>query len=37
MQSHYELGINATFWGKEEVPVKSEAVEADPIEASAWI
>ena len=33
IQSHYELGIEATFWGKEDMAVKSEKVEADPIEA----
>ena len=39
IQSHYELGINATFWGKEDVMVKSESVEAevDLVEAYAWV
>jgi hypothetical protein len=33
IQNHYELGINATFSGKEDMVVRSEAVEADPVEA----
>ncbi len=37
IQSHYELGINATFWGKEDVEPKREAIEVDPIEAMAWV
>jgi transposase len=37
IQSHYELGINATFWGQEDVVVETEAVEIDPIEALAWV
>lgn len=36
VQSTYELGIEATFWGKEAEP-KSEAVKVDPIEAYAWL
>lgn len=36
IQSGYELGIDATFWGKEDVVVTSEAVEVNPIEAWAW-
>jgi hypothetical protein len=38
IQSHYELGINATFWGEEDVVVEpTELVEFDQIEALAWI
>lgn len=37
IQSHYELGINAAFWGKEDARPKYEAVELDPIEAFAWV
>jgi hypothetical protein len=37
IQSHYELGINATFWGKEDAEPKREAVEIDPIDALAWV
>ena len=39
IQSHFELGIEATFWGKEDVTVKNETVEAnfDPIEAYVWV
>ena len=36
-QSACELGIEATFCAKEDVPLKSEAVAADPIEAWAWV
>ncbi len=37
IQSHYELGIEATFWGKEDMAPASEAVETDPMEAWAWV
>lgn len=39
IQSTYELGVEATFWGKEDVEPKCEAaeVEADPIEEYAWV
>jgi transposase len=39
VQSTYELGIQATFWGKEDAAVASLPVETevDPIEAYAWV
>jgi hypothetical protein len=37
IQSHYELGINATFWVNEDIVAKIEAVEVDPVEAWAWV
>jgi hypothetical protein len=37
IQSTHELGIEATFWGREDVEPKREAVELDAIEAMPWI
>ena len=39
IQSSYELGVEATFWGKEEMAIQSKTaeVEPDPIEAWAWM
>jgi transposase len=37
IQSAYELGIEATFWGETDVMPKSERVEDDLIEAWAWV
>ena len=38
IQSTYELRVEATFWGKEDMAPKTEAVEVeiDPVEALAW-
>jgi len=35
IQSHYELGIEATFWAKEEIEVEPES--APEIEGDEWI
>jgi transposase len=39
IQSHYELGINATFWGDEPtvLPATAETAEVDPIEEWSWM
>jgi len=38
IQSTYELGVEATFWGTEEVAESiSEPVEVDEVEAWAWV
>ena len=39
IQSTYELGAEATFWGAELAPVSAvaESVEADPAEMWAWV
>ena len=37
IQSQCELGIEATFWGKEAESVASDPLEVDSIEALAWI
>jgi hypothetical protein len=29
IQGHYELGVNATFWGKEDAAVASESSEME--------
>lgn len=37
VQSAYELGITATFWGKETAAILAKAEEVDPVEAWAWV
>ncbi len=39
IQSHYELGINATFWGEEvaSLPIPAEREEADHVEMWTWV
>jgi hypothetical protein len=39
IQSHYELGIEATFWGTGDAApaLPAPAVEGDPVEAWAWV
>ena len=37
VQSAYELGITATFWGKETPAIQCEPEAHDAIEALAWI
>ena len=37
VHSAYELGITATFWGKEMAPVPAHKEEADSISVWAWV
>jgi hypothetical protein len=37
VQSAYELGVPATFWGKDEPKLESNAGDAIDAEAWAWI
>jgi hypothetical protein len=37
IQSHYELGIEATFLGKEDVISRNETAEINPVEAWVWL
>jgi hypothetical protein len=39
IQSTYELGVAATFWGRGDAAVEpiSEPIEIDPKEPSAWV
>jgi hypothetical protein len=38
IQSTYELGVEATFWVKEETPaIPSDRTEPDPIDILAWV
>ena len=38
-KSHYELGINAAFWGDEPtaLPAVAETVEVDPVGMWPWV
>jgi hypothetical protein len=37
VQSAYELGVTATFWGKEVTPLAAKTEDYDAIDAMAWM
>jgi hypothetical protein len=37
IQSHYELSVNAAFWGKETQVIETRKTDEDRIDALAWV